>query len=52
MARGKKYKDGYVKSGFYNNVNVGIIRTNRKIATIFPMNIQKNKKGIEINEFK
>lgn len=41
VARGKKYKEGYVKSGFYNNVNVGIIRTNQKIATIFPMNVQK-----------
>lgn len=52
VARGKKYKDGYVKSGFYGNVNVGIIRTNQKIATIFPMNVQKNRKGVEIDEYK
>ena len=50
VARGNKYPDGKVKSGHYSNVNVGIIRTNGKVSTIFPMSIQKNKKGIEIHE--
>ncbi len=45
MSRGTKLKDGQVKADHYENVNVGIVRTNEKIATIFPMNIQKSKKG-------
>lgn len=52
VARGKKYKDGDIKTGFYGNVSVGIIRRNEQIATIFPMSIQKNRKGLIINEYK
>ncbi len=52
VSRGTKLKDGQVKIGDYENVNVGIVRTNGKIATIFPMNIQKNKKGKILNERK
>ncbi|MDY5853178.1 MAG: hypothetical protein SPK28_02985, partial [Bacilli bacterium] len=43
---------GKVKSGHYSNVNVGIIRTNSKIATIFPMSPQKDKKVVALNEQK
>lgn len=50
VARGKKLNDGYPKFGHYSNVNVGIIRTNGKIATIFPASKQLNKKGGEIRE--
>ncbi len=49
VSRGAKLKDGQVKTGHYDNVNIGIMRTNGKIATIFPMNIQKDKKGKIIN---
>ncbi len=52
VSRGAKLNDGQVKTGHYENVNVGIVRTNGKIATIFPMNIQKNKKGKKFNERK
>lgn len=52
VSRGTKLKDGIIKEGRYDNVNLGVIRTNGKIATIFPMNIQKNKKGKEIHERK
>lgn len=50
VARGNKYPDGEIKSGHYNNVNIGIIRTNSEIATIFPMSPQKNKKGVIMHE--
>lgn len=50
VARGNKYPDGKVKSGHYSNVNVGIIRTNSEIATIFPMSPQKDKKGVVLSE--
>lgn len=52
VSRGEKKPDGQVKTRYYGNINVGIIRSNGKIATIFPMNIQKNKKGNIINECK
>lgn len=46
-ALGKKLDNGKIKVGYYGNVKVGIIRTNGKIATIFPLCLQTNKKGIE-----
>lgn len=52
VARGPKLPDGHTKSGIYDNVNVGIIRTNSEISTIFPMSPQKNKKGVEMNEYR
>ncbi len=52
VSRGEKKLDGQVKVGYYENVNVGIIRSNGVIATIFPMNIQKNRKGKIIDERK
>lgn len=52
VAKRNKKIDNQVKDGYYKKVNVGIIRTNGKISTIFPMNIQKNKKGVELNERK
>ena len=51
-SRGEKKLDGQVKVGYYENVNVEIIRSNGAIATIFPMNIQKNRKGKIIDERK
>src|SRR5574344_688745 len=50
VARGTVKEDGKISTGHYERVNIGIQRTNGKIGTIFPMNDQKNKKGIEINE--
>lgn len=44
VAKGKKYPDGKQKTGRYKNVDVGIKRTNGKVATIYPLNKQKNKK--------
>ena len=52
VSRGEKKLKGHVKVGYYENVNVGIIRSNGAIATIFPMNIQKNRKGKIIDERK
>ena len=52
VARGKKLNDGVTKFGHYGNVNVGIIRTNGKISTIFPTSTQYNRKGIEIREYR
>lgn len=52
VARGKKYPDGHTKPGYYAKVNVGIIRTNSEIATIFPISPQKTKKGDEMDEYK
>lgn len=52
VSKGEKKPDGQVKVGHYESVNVGVIRSNGDIATIFPMNIQKNKKGKIINECK
>ncbi len=49
VARGKRNPDGITKYGHYSNVNVGIIRTDRKIATIFPASKQLNRKGRERN---
>ena len=51
LARRKRKKDGEIIIGFYDKVNIGIKRTNGKIGTIFPMNIQKDKKGREIDEY-
>ena len=47
---GKKFPDGAIKYGHYRNVNIGIIRTNGEISTIFPTSTQLNKKGVEIGE--
>lgn len=44
IARGRKYPDGKIKSGKHKNVDVGIIRTNGKIATIFPLTKQSRRK--------
>lgn len=52
ISRGRKRKDGEIKNGHYNKVNVGVIRTNGIISTIFPMKVQKNKKGVTLNERK
>lgn len=40
VAFGRKYPDGFKKTGRYKKVKVGIIRTKGKIATIFPLNKQ------------
>lgn len=45
VAKGKRYSDGKIKSGRAKGVDVGIIRTNGKIATIFPLNEQNIKRG-------
>ena len=45
VSRGEKKPDGQIKGGYYGNVNVVVIRTNGDVATIFPMNIQKNRKN-------
>ena len=50
--RDKIKNDEQIKVGYYENVNVGVIRTNGNVATIFPMNIQKNRKGKIIDERK
>lgn len=50
VARGSVMDDGVAKIGHYRNVQVGIIRTKGKIATIFPTNIQKDRKGRVLNE--
>lgn len=52
VSRGGKKTDGEIKTGHYGKVNVGIIRLNGNVATIFPMNIQKDKRGKIINERK
>ena len=39
--RDKIKNDEQIKVGYYENVNVDVIRTNGNVATIFPMNIQK-----------
>lgn len=44
VAIGKKYPDGKTKHRKTNGIDVGIIRTNGKIATIFPLDKQENKK--------
>lgn len=44
VAIGGKYFDGKIKHRKTNSVDVGIIRTNGKIVTIFPLNKQENKK--------
>lgn len=41
-----------IKVGYYGNVNIGVIRTNGGVVTIFPMKIQKNRKGKIIDERK
>lgn len=46
-----KKLDVQVKVGYYENVNVGIIRSNGVIATIFQMNIQKKQKALLITMF-
>lgn len=44
-ARGKKHSDGKTKTGRTKGVDIGIIRTNGKIATVFPLSKQKTKTG-------
>ena len=41
VAKGIKLRNGKIKTGTYKKVKIGIIRTNGKIATIFPLNKQK-----------
>lgn len=50
VSRGEKKPDGEIKEGKYDNVNVGVIRTKGKIATIFPTSTQKNRKGGVLSE--
>lgn len=52
VSRGQKFEDGLIKAGHYSKVNVGVIRRKGTIATIFPMSIQKDKKGRIIDECK
>lgn len=47
-----KKLDVQVKVGYYENVNVGVIRTNGDMVTILPMNIQKIWKVNIIDERK
>lgn len=44
VSRGRKFPDGFTKSGVHKKVKVGIIRTGGKIATIFPLSKQKEGK--------
>lgn len=44
VAHGRKYQDGKTKTGRHKNVDVGIIRTNGKIATIFPLSNQRSRR--------
>lgn len=44
VAKGKKYPDGKIKNRYVKGVDIGIIRTNGKIATVFPLSQQKSKK--------
>lgn len=43
VAKGKVFPDGKYKKGVHKHVNVGIIRKNGKIVTVFPMYEQENK---------
>ena len=43
-------KNDETKSGHYGRVNIGIKKTNGKISTIFLVNKQLNKKGVEVRE--
>lgn len=45
VAKGKKLPDGNIKKGRHKNVDVGIIRTDGKVATIFPTSRQNIKRG-------
>lgn len=44
VAKGKKYPNGETKCGRYKDIEIGIKRTNGKIATIFPLNRQGDKR--------
>ena len=44
VARGIKYQDGKTKTGRHKNVDIGIIRTNGRVATIFPLSKQKSRR--------
>ena len=44
VARGKKYPDGKTKIGRVRGVDVGMIRTHGRIATIFPLSKQRIRK--------
>ncbi|MCR5786866.1 MAG: EndoU domain-containing protein [Acholeplasmatales bacterium] len=52
ISKGEKYPDGKIKVGNYKHVNVGIIRTQGVIITIFPTSVQKSRKGVILNEYK
>ena len=45
VARGRKLPDGRIKKGKHKHVDVGIIRTQGEIGTIFPLNEQKVRRG-------
>mgnify|MGYP002801228307 CR=1 FL=1 len=45
VAKGKKLPDGKIKTARHKGVDVGIIRTGGKIATIFPMSEQKSNRS-------
>lgn len=44
VAKGKKFPDGTIKCKRTKGVDVGIIRNEGKIATIFPLSKQKRKR--------
>ena len=50
--RDKIKNDEQIKVGYYENVNIGVIRTNGDMVTILPMNIQKIWKVNIIDERK
>lgn len=45
VARGRKLPDGRIKKGNHKHVDVGIIRTQGEIGTIFPLSEQKVRRG-------
>lgn len=50
LARGHKLPDGKHKTETLYGVNVTMIRNDGKVATVFPNKVQKDKKGVELNE--
>ncbi len=44
VVKGKKLDDGKIKVGRHKKVDIGIIWTKGKVATIFPLSKQKNKR--------
>ena len=45
LRKNRHVPDGKISYGMYKGVRVGVIRTNGRIATIFPDSIQPTKKG-------